>query len=450
MERYYNSIDMDIGNDLEHHGVLGQKWGIRRYVNYDGTLTDEGKKKYGTYENFYKAYTQNKKGITSTTQLLQERKYEKQGMTTKEAQVKAIGKRQTEKTLMIAGGVTAAAIVGTMAARSAYAYNHDQSYDSMINVGDKKNSVNGLMYARGKNKGYDPDKPLYNYMLAGQRQIQSLFGITEKPGTQIENTFVKESGNKIKIASGKNGARIFNNLMKDASFRKDYQTAMLGHNATADMAEMMQLMNKPISGALSDASGRKEYNRFNKIIPVLIRDRNDGTLSGEATDRVFTRFTEALKKEGYSGVSDVNDTVGTGLPSRTASIVLDNTLKASGHTSLKPGNKYVGAGMHAALTLVPGLAVQGVFNNSQVKDFNARSNPILASRLLRASGYSHKQISSALKVKESDVKQYTAIIDRTLTSRAIRMRNSGASYAEIAKALGIPEEQVGGYLKKSK
>ena len=31
---------------LEHHGVLGQKWGIRRYQNPDGTLTDNGKKKY--------------------------------------------------------------------------------------------------------------------------------------------------------------------------------------------------------------------------------------------------------------------------------------------------------------------------------------------------------------------------------------------------------------------
>ena len=31
---------------LEHHGVKGQKWGIRRYRNYDGSLTSEGKKRY--------------------------------------------------------------------------------------------------------------------------------------------------------------------------------------------------------------------------------------------------------------------------------------------------------------------------------------------------------------------------------------------------------------------
>lgn len=31
---------------LSHHGILGQKWGIRRYQNRDGTLTSVGKKRY--------------------------------------------------------------------------------------------------------------------------------------------------------------------------------------------------------------------------------------------------------------------------------------------------------------------------------------------------------------------------------------------------------------------
>lgn len=31
---------------LEHHGILGQKWGVRRYQNPDGSLTSKGKKRY--------------------------------------------------------------------------------------------------------------------------------------------------------------------------------------------------------------------------------------------------------------------------------------------------------------------------------------------------------------------------------------------------------------------
>lgn len=31
---------------LVHHGILGQKWGVRRFENPDGTLTEAGKKRY--------------------------------------------------------------------------------------------------------------------------------------------------------------------------------------------------------------------------------------------------------------------------------------------------------------------------------------------------------------------------------------------------------------------
>lgn len=33
-------------NELYHHGILGQKWGVRRYQNADGSLTMAGKRRY--------------------------------------------------------------------------------------------------------------------------------------------------------------------------------------------------------------------------------------------------------------------------------------------------------------------------------------------------------------------------------------------------------------------
>ena len=36
---------------LAHHGILGMKWGVRRYQNRDGTLTAAGKKRAEQYTN---------------------------------------------------------------------------------------------------------------------------------------------------------------------------------------------------------------------------------------------------------------------------------------------------------------------------------------------------------------------------------------------------------------
>ena len=42
-------------SELYHHGVKGQKWGVRRYQNKDGTLTKEGKERLAKEaSNYYK------------------------------------------------------------------------------------------------------------------------------------------------------------------------------------------------------------------------------------------------------------------------------------------------------------------------------------------------------------------------------------------------------------
>ncbi len=37
-------------NYLQHYGILGQRWGVRRFQNADGTLTKAGKKRYDRNE----------------------------------------------------------------------------------------------------------------------------------------------------------------------------------------------------------------------------------------------------------------------------------------------------------------------------------------------------------------------------------------------------------------
>ena len=48
-------------NELYHHGVKGQKWGVRRYQNADGSLTYAGKKRALKMQDRYTNFTENKK-----------------------------------------------------------------------------------------------------------------------------------------------------------------------------------------------------------------------------------------------------------------------------------------------------------------------------------------------------------------------------------------------------
>ena len=48
-------------NELYHHGVKGQKWGVRRYQNKDGSLTIAGKKRALKIKNQYTEFSNDKK-----------------------------------------------------------------------------------------------------------------------------------------------------------------------------------------------------------------------------------------------------------------------------------------------------------------------------------------------------------------------------------------------------
>lgn len=64
-------------NTLSHAGVKGMKWGIRRFQNKDGSLTPEGKKRYGehtsdesdTHDDYKKARTAKSMATMSNKEL---------------------------------------------------------------------------------------------------------------------------------------------------------------------------------------------------------------------------------------------------------------------------------------------------------------------------------------------------------------------------------------------
>lgn len=52
MEYYITRITES--DELIHYGIRGMRWGVRRYQNKDGSLTEEGRKHVNDYEKLNK------------------------------------------------------------------------------------------------------------------------------------------------------------------------------------------------------------------------------------------------------------------------------------------------------------------------------------------------------------------------------------------------------------
>lgn len=63
------SYEIIYSDELAHHGILGMKWGIRRYQNPDGSLTDAGKKRYSEDYNEYENLKNKKTSAMSNDEL---------------------------------------------------------------------------------------------------------------------------------------------------------------------------------------------------------------------------------------------------------------------------------------------------------------------------------------------------------------------------------------------
>lgn len=95
-----------MNNELYHHGILGQKWGVRRYQNEDGSLTPAGKKRYNTMHPDAQKYADLKKKKLSEMSNAEISAYNQRANL--ERQYKQLNPSVVKKTLKIMGTITGA------------------------------------------------------------------------------------------------------------------------------------------------------------------------------------------------------------------------------------------------------------------------------------------------------------------------------------------------------
>jgi len=69
-----------MSEELYHHGILGQKWGVRRYQNSDGSLTSAGKRRYHGQREDAQEYKYNRSGESAWKRLKRKRAAQKEEM----------------------------------------------------------------------------------------------------------------------------------------------------------------------------------------------------------------------------------------------------------------------------------------------------------------------------------------------------------------------------------
>ena len=72
----------DSSNSLQHYGILGMRWGIRRYQNYDGTYTNTGKRRKRLDQEGTSSKSSVNQNATQQTQTSNQPTNQQQGKTT--------------------------------------------------------------------------------------------------------------------------------------------------------------------------------------------------------------------------------------------------------------------------------------------------------------------------------------------------------------------------------
>ena len=251
-------------DELYHHGILGQKWGIRRFQNPDGSLTAAGRKRYGIEgQNTFTTSEEEKKGLT-----------------------------EKQKKALIAGGVALAstlAIVGGVYIAKKYKLNSMDLQMPIANRGMfdeidlnkfEKWETESKIISKNNNFQRISSKPIEDYIEQGQIYISHLdkdnaiykermpgyikrwykLGMTDEKTAYVHNFKFKKD---LKIASKKDCIEAYIKASKDTGYDNE----------------------------------RTEF-AFQSFIRSLAGNR-DSDLTGS--------FIKELQKKGFDGIVDYND-----------------------------------------------------------------------------------------------------------------------------------------------
>lgn len=326
-------------NELYHYGILGMKWGVRRYQNQDGSLTNVGRRHYYGDASVARAHSKYQEAVDNRKKAQRngknvklakdneyrsefeyktrreaarirskniefkkkskyrqklEAQYKKLGLSDEDAQAAANRKIRAEKILAASAALTVAACAAYLSRKAirnkiggVIKSGTTLQRVEMMNTGGKLHDI--AYVAKGQH-----DMNRYGGLLGAQRFNQTGHAYLMK----------LEAASDIKVASRDKAMKTFGNLLdNDAEFRSTIMKNMPGYNGETK---------------LSGKKLKQLYENFNKGLTVF--NRSDIAKDGIAPAK---KFYDKLKAAGYGAIQDVNDMDYSGYRAKNPLIVFD-------------------------------------------------------------------------------------------------------------------------------
>ena len=296
--------------ELYHHGIKGQKWGVRRFQNKDGSLTPAGERRYDDSDGV--------KRNKSIHRIKMEDKFIKRGLSKNEAELKASKRIKAEKIVAAAAVLTAVSVI-------AYKKHLDNGRDFTISKDVKLQRIINL--ERGGNP-YKGNREYVSFDKMDNAKYKGMMGFFEGSTVKSMNKGIDDMkkrnngndfGNKyrelynmtitpkqdIKVASFNRARDTFSKLYKtDSDFKKmydDYMVEFAKTNPKGAHSSFKQFANAVQNGKVNDKFLKNVgYKSFN--IGIAETD--------EKAKAIQNKFYDALKKQGMNALVDMNDKKG--------------------------------------------------------------------------------------------------------------------------------------------
>lgn len=302
-----------MNNELYHHGVKGQKWGVRRYQFADGSYTPAGIKRYQNGKNVTRY-----KRIESTMSM-------RVSELNKSIKTAITGKQYVDTYL--SKGTTFSRIQTSKEFENFAFYATYKKQDSNKYMGLFGNNLTRRASAEARAAEKKANTS------GNELDIANAKALRQKSDNMKVYQLKITATNKLKVPSDENAGHITANLLNKKEFKKNVQASI------QDSKEKMKRPTQQLLFKQAEKALNKDPNKLTSSEKIAIYKALNLSLTNHNPQEIAAqdRFYSELKKKGYNALLDYNDKEYSSYHAKRPMIVFDTeSVKLQSVTETNP------------------------------------------------------------------------------------------------------------------